>query len=148
MENMDKGLTLPKWVLIVWQKIPQMPQNLSAQFVWPSPKVLDFNDKRLHWASVLRACTYLNSKRFRNFYFVMHIITAKELLFLTSIYVCKCFWVLKSLWSFFYESKFCKRIKDFYNLLPISVIKCWLTRSKGISNSKRELGIEVAITSF
>ena len=27
MENMDKGLTVPKWVLINWQ----MPQNLSAQ---------------------------------------------------------------------------------------------------------------------
>jgi hypothetical protein len=54
MENMDKGLTVPKWVLIVWLKIPQMPQNLSAQFVCPSPKVLDFNEKRLHWASVVR----------------------------------------------------------------------------------------------
>jgi hypothetical protein len=35
MEIMDKGLTVPKWVLIVWPKIPQMPQiylpNLSAQ---------------------------------------------------------------------------------------------------------------------
>ena len=54
MENMDKGLTAPKWVLIVWPKIPHMPQNLSAQFVCPSPKVLDFNEKRLHWASVVR----------------------------------------------------------------------------------------------
>ena len=31
-----------------------MPQNLSAQFVCPSPKVWDFNEKRLHWASVVR----------------------------------------------------------------------------------------------
>ena len=31
MENMDKGLTVPKWVQIVRPKIPQMPQNLSAQ---------------------------------------------------------------------------------------------------------------------
>ena len=54
MENMDKGLTVPKWVLIVWPKIPQMPQNLSAQFVCPSTKVLDFNEKRLHWVSVVR----------------------------------------------------------------------------------------------
>ena len=30
------------------------PQNLSAQFVCPSPKVQDFNEKRLHWASVVR----------------------------------------------------------------------------------------------
>ena len=43
MENMDK--TVPKWVLIVWPKIPQMLQNLSAQFVCPSPKVWDFNKK-------------------------------------------------------------------------------------------------------
>jgi hypothetical protein len=46
MENMNKGLTVPKWVLIVQPKIPQKPQNLSAQFVCPSPKVLDFNEKK------------------------------------------------------------------------------------------------------
>jgi hypothetical protein len=45
---MDKELTIPKWVLIVQPEIPQMPKNLSAQFVCPSPKVLDFNEKRLH----------------------------------------------------------------------------------------------------
>ena len=44
MENMDKGLTVPKWVLIVRLK---MPHNLSAQFVCPCPKVLDFNERRL-----------------------------------------------------------------------------------------------------
>ena len=54
MENMDNGLTVPKWVLIVWPKIPQMPQSLFAQFVCLSPKNLDFNEKRLHWASVVR----------------------------------------------------------------------------------------------
>ena len=58
MENMDKGLTIPKWVLIVWPKIPQMPQNLFAQFVCLSPKVLDFTEKSLHWASVVGAYTY------------------------------------------------------------------------------------------
>ena len=31
-----------------------MPQNLSVQFVCSSPKFLDFNEKRLHWASVIR----------------------------------------------------------------------------------------------
>ena len=55
---MDKGLTVPKWVLKVWPKIHQMPQNLSVQFVWPSPKVLDFNEKRLQWTSVVRG-TYI-----------------------------------------------------------------------------------------
>ena len=42
---MDKGLTVPKWVPIVQLKISQMPQNLSAQFICPGPKVLDFNEK-------------------------------------------------------------------------------------------------------
>ena len=45
MENMDKGLTVTKWVLIVKAKIPQMPQKLSAHFVCPSPEDLDFNEK-------------------------------------------------------------------------------------------------------
>ena len=54
MENIDKGLTVPKWVVINWPKIPQMPQNLSAQIVCPGPKVWDFDEKRLHWASVVR----------------------------------------------------------------------------------------------
>jgi hypothetical protein len=49
MENMDKGPTVPKWVLIVWPKIPLIPQNLSAQFVFPSPKIWDFGEKRLYW---------------------------------------------------------------------------------------------------
>ena len=61
MKNMDKGLNVLKWVLIVWPKIPQMSQNLSAQFVYPSPKVLDFNKKRVHWASVVRVSKHLNA---------------------------------------------------------------------------------------
>ena len=44
MEN--KGLTVSKWVLIVWPKIHQMPKNLSAKFVYPNPKVWDFNEKK------------------------------------------------------------------------------------------------------
>ena len=31
MKNTDKGLTVPKWVLINRPKVPTMPQNLSAQ---------------------------------------------------------------------------------------------------------------------
>ena len=54
MENMDKGLTVPKWLLINGPKVPQMPQNLSAQIVCPSPKVWYFDEKRAHWASVVR----------------------------------------------------------------------------------------------
>ena len=62
MENMNKGLTVPKWVQIVWPKIPRMPQKLSAQFVCPSPKVLDFNEKMLHWVSLLRENGNLGTK--------------------------------------------------------------------------------------
>ena len=51
---MDKGLTVTKWVLINRSKLQQMPKNLSAQFVYPSPKVWDFDEKRLHRASVVR----------------------------------------------------------------------------------------------
>ena len=46
MENMDKGLTVPKWVIIVWPKVTQMPQIFSAQFVCPSPKIWDFERSR------------------------------------------------------------------------------------------------------
>ena len=54
-ENMGKKLIVPRQVLIVKTKIPQMLQNLAAQFVCPCPKVWDFEEKKLHWASVVRA---------------------------------------------------------------------------------------------
>ena len=57
---MDKGLKVPKWVLINWPKIFQMPENLSAEIVCPSPKVWDFDEKRLPWASVVRDLGYPN----------------------------------------------------------------------------------------
>ena len=31
MEKMDKEIRVPKWVLIVRPKIPQMPQTISIQ---------------------------------------------------------------------------------------------------------------------
>ena len=43
-----------------WPKIPQMPQNLSALFVYPSPKVLNFNEKRLHCVSIVHGIFHLN----------------------------------------------------------------------------------------
>ena len=58
---MDKGLIVPKQAPIVWQNIPQMPQTLSAQFVCPNPKVQNFNEERLHWASVVRDPKYSNN---------------------------------------------------------------------------------------
>ena len=54
MEKMNEGLTVPKWVLIVWPKIPQMPQKFSAQNVCPG--VLK---KSSLWVSVVRAVTDL-----------------------------------------------------------------------------------------
>ena len=55
---MDKRLSVPKWVLINRPKIPQMPQNLSAQIVCLRPKVWDFDEKSLHLASVVREVSY------------------------------------------------------------------------------------------
>ena len=51
MKNMDKGLTVPKWGLLhsLAENTPNAPE-----FICPSPEVLDFNEKRLHWASVVR----------------------------------------------------------------------------------------------
>ena len=75
MENIDTGLTVPKWVLIVRPKIPQMPHNLSAQFVCPRPKVLDFNEKRLQWASVVRGLLFYASLPFAIHYIIHYIPT-------------------------------------------------------------------------
>ena len=78
MENIDR-LAVPKWVLIIRPKIPQIPKNVFALFVCPSQKVLYFNEKRLHWASVVRDTESISnvnvssesecavSHRFRNF---------------------------------------------------------------------------------
>ena len=60
MENMDKELTVPKWVVIIWPKIPQMHKNESAQIVCPSIKVWDYDEKRLHWAPIVRDIYYLD----------------------------------------------------------------------------------------
>ena len=58
---------MPKWVLIDWPKIPQMPQNLP---VCPSPLVLDFNENNfigcpqsVCWALFLHKV--INSMSFR-----------------------------------------------------------------------------------
>ena len=37
----------------------QMPQNISALIVWPSPKDWDFHEKMLHWASVVRGRVFM-----------------------------------------------------------------------------------------
>ena len=51
LKNIDKGLTVAKWVLINWLKTPQ---NLFTQFVCPNPKVWNFDEKMLHRAFVVR----------------------------------------------------------------------------------------------
>ena len=45
MKTMDKGLTVPKCVLVNWLNIPQMPPKFFAEFVCPSQKVCDFEKK-------------------------------------------------------------------------------------------------------
>ena len=48
LKTMDKGLTVPRWVLtVVLPKIPKMPLHFSAQFVCPSPNVWDVRKKTL-----------------------------------------------------------------------------------------------------
>ena len=49
------GLTVPKWMLIFWPKIPQMPQNLSAQLPAYAKKIWILVKKGFHWVSVVRA---------------------------------------------------------------------------------------------
>ena len=50
MENMDKGLTVTKMGADKsFKNTPNVPK-----FVYLSPKVWDFDEKRLHWASVVR----------------------------------------------------------------------------------------------
>ena len=49
-----ESYVVSKWVLInLGENTPNAP-TLSAQIVCQSPKVWDFYEKRLHWASVIR----------------------------------------------------------------------------------------------
>ena len=41
-------------MLINCLKITQLPHNLAAQIVCPSPNVWDFDEKMLYWVSVVR----------------------------------------------------------------------------------------------
>ena len=77
MENMDKGITVPKRMLINQPKIPQMPKNLSAQIVCPSAKVLNFNEKRLNWASVVCVTTGVEIEKILEKYFKIRVFFKK-----------------------------------------------------------------------
>ena len=53
---MAKELKVPKWVLIVRPKIPQMPQKISAENVFPSPKKIEKIEKKSSlWVSVVHS---------------------------------------------------------------------------------------------
>ena len=54
--------------------------EIMAQFVSSSPKVLDFNKKRLHWASVVHATTYSGTTNPN----CHHFITSHVILFVKS----------------------------------------------------------------
>ena len=77
MENIDKGLTVPKWVLIVRPKIPQI-----HQFVCPSPKVWNFNETRLHWAYVRSPWLWVLKIRERLMQFIINVSSHFSLTFL------------------------------------------------------------------
>ena len=52
MKNMDKGLTAPKWVLINWLKITQMPQKFWPNLFSQAQKFGIFSKKGSLWVSV------------------------------------------------------------------------------------------------
>ena len=52
MENMDKELTIPIWVLIIRRKIPQMPQKFQPEISGQAQNFEIF-EKRSLWVSVV-----------------------------------------------------------------------------------------------
>ena len=68
MENMDKELTVPKWVLIVRPKIPQMHQKISAQ-------TFEVFEKKLSqlWVSVVRVYKHCLVFNMHSFYLCCNI---------------------------------------------------------------------------
>ena len=65
MENMDKELTVPKWVLIVRPKITQMPSKIFSPKCLPKTKSPRFFFKNLS-LGVLSPCTYAITAAVRN----------------------------------------------------------------------------------
>ena len=65
MEIIDKGLKVPKCVLTLWTKIPQIPQNYSADLPnWP--KSLGYCSKKAS-SGVLSMCLQTKINRLGNF---------------------------------------------------------------------------------
>ena len=78
MENMDKELTVPKWVLIVRPKIPQMPKKFQPKCL-PKPKSSRFLKKSSLWVSVVRALLYYEKPTFSTWIgFQHHLFTHVE----------------------------------------------------------------------
>ena len=76
MENMDKGLTaLYHNIADIWPKIPQMPQNLSAQAqkIW-------ILMKKLHWASVVRVFHYCKNDPWKKIAFAIALLLDRNCL--------------------------------------------------------------------
>ena len=55
MEIMDKGLTVKLSTKMGADKLFENTPN-APKVICPSPKVWNFDEKRLHWVSVVRAC--------------------------------------------------------------------------------------------
>ena len=53
MENMDKGLTVSKWMLINWPKITKCPKIYLPKLSAQARKFGISMKKELHWASVV-----------------------------------------------------------------------------------------------
>ena len=51
---MEKGHTVPKWVLISWPKIPQMPKIYLSNLFAQAQKFGISMKKKLFWAFVVR----------------------------------------------------------------------------------------------
>ena len=58
MENMNKGLKVPKWVLIKGRKNPNCPKIYVPKLSAQAQKFGISMKKRLHWASVVRVHAY------------------------------------------------------------------------------------------
>ena len=110
MEYIDKVLTVQKWMLIVWTKITQMLQNLSAQFVCPSPKAWDFNVQGLEkgniiqffsniWSRYVWTLDYLALKPFLDSIFGQRTYKKIKMLILTKLQHSQIFEQIFPFWS-------------------------------------------------
>ena len=72
MENTDKGITVPKWVLINWTKMPPNISKIIVQIVCLGPKIWDLMIKvsQEFWIfkhQLLQAGMFLHNIEFEQF---------------------------------------------------------------------------------